>query len=175
MQLVLEGRSPARLATSTRSRRIAALNDKVLDDAMEDGLAVVLLHAELNEVPACFGALSGPKLDLDVSCCRLEQHLAKSRRFLNVYVAHFHPDPWSRTITTFGPNTLVGISRENITYMFKTFTACFNYSKPFRKGTKTVQCISALFFLFLLDVCLFFLLTVSGLLNEYRLLYYCII
>lgn len=51
MDLVLEWVSVDGLATGAGARGVAALHDEVLHHAVEDGLVVVVLQAQLDEVP----------------------------------------------------------------------------------------------------------------------------
>ncbi len=84
----LENQQSFHELTGSSAGRVSSLHDEVLDDSVELGLVVVPLHAELDEVPACLGAFSGPKLDLDVAHCRFKKDLALSWRFLDVDIAH---------------------------------------------------------------------------------------
>jgi len=39
---------------------VAALDEEILDDAVEDGVVIIVFEAELHEVPDGFGSLFGP-------------------------------------------------------------------------------------------------------------------
>lgn len=65
--------------TSSGSGGIAALDEEGFDDAVEDGVVVVTLEAELDEVPHGFGGFLGPELDVDGSVRRLQHHLPLRR------------------------------------------------------------------------------------------------
>lgn len=51
------------------------MDNEARDDAMEDGIVIVALHAELNEVARGLGRLFAPQFNLNVTCGRVQDHL----------------------------------------------------------------------------------------------------
>lgn len=70
---------------------IAALNEEGLDNAMEDGVVVVTVEAELDEVPDGFGGLLRPELDVQRPAIGLQYHLPPRRRLQYVDRRHCNP------------------------------------------------------------------------------------
>jgi methylaspartate ammonia-lyase len=52
------------------------VNGRTLHDAVEYGVVIVALHAELQEVAACQRRLLAPEFNVNVSVRRDKQHLA---------------------------------------------------------------------------------------------------
>ena len=59
---------------------VTALDEEVFDDAVEDGVDVVVFQAELNEVAYSFGGLLWPQLYVERTVCCVEYHLSFRRR-----------------------------------------------------------------------------------------------
>lgn len=55
--------------------RVAALEDEVGDEPVEDRVGVVAVEAELEEVARGEGCLDGPELDVEVAMGGFEDHL----------------------------------------------------------------------------------------------------
>lgn len=71
--------------TETSAGGIATLHNKILDDAVEDGVVVVALQAQLHEITAGLGRFLRPQLDVDVACRGLKEDLPVGRRFQGVH------------------------------------------------------------------------------------------
>jgi hypothetical protein len=74
--------------TCARAGGVASLNKEVLDDAVEEGVVVVALEAELHEVARRLGGLLGPELDVERPCRRMYHHLPLRRRLEHVDRRH---------------------------------------------------------------------------------------
>ena len=61
--------------TGASAGGVAALGHEVLDDAVKDGVVVVLLQAELHEVAHRLRRLFGPELNVDVAQRGCDDHL----------------------------------------------------------------------------------------------------
>ena len=77
--------------TLSGSRRVSPLNDEVCNHPVELGPVVVVLHAELDKVPASLRTFSREEFDLDLAHGCLETDLPEGRRFVDVHLTH--PDP----------------------------------------------------------------------------------
>lgn len=75
-------------ATCAGAGGIAALDEEVLDDAVEDGVVVVALEAELDEVPYGLGRFLRPELDVERAVRRVQHHLPLRRRLQHVHGRH---------------------------------------------------------------------------------------
>lgn len=53
---------------------VAALEDEVGDEPVEDGRVVVAIEAELEEVAGCEWGLGGPELDVEVAVGGFEDY-----------------------------------------------------------------------------------------------------
>lgn len=51
------------------------------------------INSVLKKVTTCAWSFFGPQFNVDISKCRMQQHLALGRRLCNVHVAH--RDEWS--------------------------------------------------------------------------------
>lgn len=74
--------------TSAGAGGVAALNEEVLDDAVEEGAVVVALEAELHEVARRLGGFLGPQLDVERASRRLHHHLPLRRGLKHVHRRH---------------------------------------------------------------------------------------
>ena len=62
----------AALPALAGARRVAALDDEALDQAVEDGVVVVAIEAQLQEVARGDGRLLGEELDFEVAGGRVQ-------------------------------------------------------------------------------------------------------
>lgn len=62
-------------AAVTGAGRVTALQDEVGDEPVEDGISIVAINAELEEVARGKRCLDGPKLDVDVAMGGFENYL----------------------------------------------------------------------------------------------------
>lgn len=79
MELV--GKEPAIVncfTTVAGAGRVAALQDEVGDEPVEDGVNIVAINAELEEVAGGKRCLDGPELDVDVAIGSFENYLCTS-------------------------------------------------------------------------------------------------
>jgi hypothetical protein len=74
--------------TGAGASGVAALDEEVLDDAVEEGAVVVALEAELHEVARRLGSLLGPQLDVERTSRRLHHHLALRGGLKHVHRRH---------------------------------------------------------------------------------------
>ena len=74
--------------TGSGASGVSALDEEVLDDAVEEGAVVVALEAELHEVARRLGGLLGPQLDVERASRRLHHHLALRRGLKHVHRRH---------------------------------------------------------------------------------------
>ena len=89
MEFVGEGFAiVAALAALAGARGVAALQNKVLDEAVEDGVVVVAIEAELQEVARRDGRLFREELELKVAGGCVKNHLRRWRRFEIVRGGH---------------------------------------------------------------------------------------
>lgn len=76
MKLILERSAVHRITAAAIAVRIAALHDEAFDQTMENCVVVVALHAELNEIAACFRSFPAPELDVDIADRCFQQNLS---------------------------------------------------------------------------------------------------
>jgi hypothetical protein len=88
VELILECMAVYALSTFSSACGVSSLSYEVLDNSVEDGSIVVVLHAELDKVPAGQRSLFAPQLDVQVPQCRLYQDLSMCQRLLVVNIAH---------------------------------------------------------------------------------------
>jgi hypothetical protein len=88
MKLIFEGTSIDGLAPSSSASGITALYHEARNDSMEDGVIVVSLHAQLDEVPTSQRSLSRPQFYVKLTMTGVENDLASSWRLLHVVIAH---------------------------------------------------------------------------------------
>ena len=67
-------------STGAGAGGVAALDEEVLDDAVEDGVVVIVFEAELNEVPRGLRSLFRPQLNVQRTARSVHHHLPLRRR-----------------------------------------------------------------------------------------------
>ena len=118
MELIFEWGSVNAFTAATRSGRVTALNNELweknenvkesqnlglvrafkhenyvskystFNESVKFRLGIIVLHAELDKVPASFGGFARPELNLDVANRRLQKHLPMARWLLDVDITH---------------------------------------------------------------------------------------
>jgi hypothetical protein len=85
MELIQKGLAPVdAFAARARASRVSTLDHEVLDDPVEDGLVVVALEAELDEVATRSGGFLAPEVDLDLAVVGGEDDFGIRGRLLSI-------------------------------------------------------------------------------------------
>jgi hypothetical protein len=78
----------AALSALPRARGVAALQDEALDQAVEDGVVVVAIETQLQEVARRDGRLLGEELDLEIARGRVQDDFGRRVRLEVVRRGH---------------------------------------------------------------------------------------